>query len=150
MTKPRTLRLDGFLPYRLSIATNMVSDIIARAYRTMFGLNIPEWRLLAVLAESEGITQLELSLATRMDKVTVSRAAAGLVERKLALRTPNAADKRSHLLSLTEQGRDLYRQVAPKALALEDAVLVDFDKAEVAQLMAMLERLEEAAQRLGP
>lgn len=149
MKKARTLKLDTFVPYRLSIASNTVSDVIASTYRSLFGLNIPEWRLVTVLAEHEGITQQDLGEATRMDKVTVSRAAMSLVKRELAHRAPNHDDKRSHLLSLTKQGRALYAQVAPKALALEDAVLADFDHAEVVQLIAMLERLEAAALRLA-
>jgi DNA-binding MarR family transcriptional regulator len=148
MKKARTLRLHSFVPYRLSIASNTVSDMIASAYRSLFGLNIPEWRLVTVLAEHHGMTQQDLGEATRMDKVTVSRAAIGLVDRGLVKREPNPDDKRSHLLSLTKDGWSLYDQVAPKALAFEDAVLAGFDKAEVAQLMSMLERLEEAALKL--
>lgn len=149
MKKDRTLRLNGFVPYRLSIASNTVSDMIAGAYRALFGLTIPEWRLVTILAEHDGMTQQDLGELTRMDKVTVSRAAVGLVDRGLVSRAPNAHDKRSHLLSLTKDGWSLYGQVAPKALALEDAVLGGFDKAEVAQLMSMLERLEEAALKLA-
>ncbi len=35
------LKLDDFLPYRLSIASNAVSDAVAGAYRARFGLKIP-------------------------------------------------------------------------------------------------------------
>ena len=49
------LRLQDFLPYRLSVAANAVSRLIARAYERQFGLKNPQWRLLAVLAE-EGAT----------------------------------------------------------------------------------------------
>ena len=152
MTKARTLRLHGFVPYRLSITSNIVSDVIASAYRSLFGLTIPEWRLVTVLAEHDSVTQLDLGAATWMDKVTVSRAAVGLVDRGLVKRAPNPDDKRSHLLSLTKDGWTLYGQVAPKALALEDAVLAGFNKEEVTQLVSMLERLQQAALRLeeGP
>ena len=149
MKQPRVLRLDAFVPYRLSIASNAVSDVIASAYRALFGLNIAEWRLVTILAEHDSISQFGLGAATRMDKVTVSRAAIGLVERGLVKRSPNRDDKRSHLLSLTPEGRALYEQVAPKALALEDAVLADFKREEVDLLMAMLQRLQEAAVRLA-
>ena len=44
------LVLEQFLPYRLSILSNTVSNTIARDYRDLFGLNIPEWRVMAVLA----------------------------------------------------------------------------------------------------
>jgi DNA-binding MarR family transcriptional regulator len=149
MTEPRVLRLDAFVPYRLSIASNTVSDMIASAYRALFGLNIPEWRLITVLAEHDSISQFGLGAATRMDKVTVSRATIGLVDRGLVRRAPNLDDKRSHLLSLTAEGRTLYEQVAPKALALEDAVLAGFDRKEIDLLLAMLQRLEDAALRLA-
>jgi DNA-binding MarR family transcriptional regulator len=76
-----------------------------------------------------------------MDKVTVSCAAIGLFERALVARSPNPEDKRSHLLCLTRDGLDLYNQVAPKALALEDALVAGFDRHEVDVLVGMLPRL---------
>lgn len=142
------LRLDDFLPYRLSIVSNRVSDAIAAAYRALFGLRIPEWRLVAVIAEGEGMTQQALGLATRMDKVTVSRAAAALVERGLVERRPNAADQRSHLLALSATGRALYDDVAPKALELEGEIFGTFDPADLDTLRTMLARIEAAVDAL--
>ena len=136
------LRLDGFLPYRLSITSNLVSDRIARAYESLFGLSIPEWRLVAVVAEAEGITQQAIGEKTRMDKVTVSRAAIALVERGLMQRHANPEDRRSHLLRLTDDGHTLYASVAPKALDLERRIFEGFSTAEVEQFVAMLRRID--------
>ncbi|MCL4674219.1 MAG: MarR family transcriptional regulator, partial [Sphingomonadaceae bacterium] len=55
-----SLRLDQFLPYQLSIASNAVSDRIAEVYREQFGLKIPEWRVMAVLGDKGALTQREL------------------------------------------------------------------------------------------
>lgn len=143
-----TLKLDDFLPYRLSIASNRVSGVIATTYQALFGLKIPEWRLVAVLAEGGEMTQLAIGRVTRMDKVTVSRAAIALVDRALANRSPNSADQRSHLLSLTAAGRRLYDEVAPMAVALDDKIIADFSKEELATLCGMLDRLERAAAAL--
>ncbi|BCA58013.1 MarR family winged helix-turn-helix transcriptional regulator [Sphingomonas sp. HMP6] len=139
------LKLDHFLPYRLSIASNRVSAAIASTYQALFGLKIPEWRLIAVIAEGAGATQQALGVATRMDKVTVSRAAATLVERGLVERRPNPGDQRSHLLVLTATGRALYEDVAPKALELEAEVFAGFTPTEIATFAAMLERIEASA-----
>ena len=139
------LQLDRFLPYRLSVASNLVSDRIARAYQALFGLTIPEWRLIAVLAEEPSITPMALGERTRMDKVTVSRAATALLARGLLIRTPHARDGRSHLLDLSPTGRELYARVAPEALKLERDLLAGFSVEEVATLTAMLRRLEQAA-----
>lgn len=144
------LTLDQFLPYRLSIASNRVSGAIASAYQALFGLRIPEWRLVAVLAEGEGATQQALGLATRMDKVTVSRAAAALVERGLVERRPNPSDQRSHMLTLSATGRALYDEIAPKALELEARIFAGFSTAERATFRAMLDRLEASAAPFDP
>lgn len=140
-----SLTLDSFLPYRLSVASNRISDVIATAYRTLFGLRIPEWRLVAVLAEGGAMSQQALCGRTRMDKVTVSRAAHALTERGLVARAPHARDQRSHLLTLSEAGWALYEQVAPKALELEKRIFAVLGDEEREQLTAMLERLETAA-----
>ena len=139
------LKLNDFLPYRMSIASNAVSDAVATAYRNLFGLRIPEWRLVAVLAEGGAMSQQALCGRTRMDKVTVSRAAIGLVERGLIARAANPIDQRSHLVALTPEGWQLYEQVAPKALELERRLFASFSEEEKRQLAAMLARIEDAA-----
>jgi DNA-binding MarR family transcriptional regulator len=139
------LKLDQFLPYRLSITSNVVSDAIASAYRTLFGLRIPEWRLVAVLAEDGAMSQQALCGRTRMDKVTVSRAAIALVDRGVVARAANPDDQRSHLLTLTGEGWALYEQIAPKAIELEQRIFAGIDPEELVRFRAMLERLEAAA-----
>lgn len=143
-----TLKLDDFLPYRLSIASNAVSDAVATAYRNLFGLRIPEWRLVTVLAEGGAMSQQALCGRTRMDKVTVSRAAIALADRGLIARAANPGDQRSHLLTLSQEGAALYEQVAPKALELERRMFDGFSQAEREQLLAMLKRVETVAESL--
>ncbi|WP_375419950.1 MarR family winged helix-turn-helix transcriptional regulator [uncultured Sphingomonas sp.] len=141
----KRLVLENFIPYRLSLTSNLVSDTIARTYEALYGLSIPQWRLIAVTAEKSGVTQQAIGLQIRMDKVTVSRAAIALVERGLLRRIANAEDRRSHLLELTDAGRDLYAVVAPKALELERRIFSQFDRDEVATFTAMLQRIETIA-----
>lgn len=136
------LVLDAFIPYRLSLTSNLVSDTIASAYRTLFDLTIPEWRVIAVVAEQEGVTQQEVGARTRMDKVAVSRAARALTARGLIDRMTNDADGRSRRLRLTAEGRSLYAQIVPKALELEQRLFAAFDAAEVAAFVAMLRRID--------
>ena len=146
---PDRLTLDNFVPYRLSATSNVVSDVIARAYEALFGLSIPEWRVLAVVAERDGVTQQGICTATRMDKVTVSRATIALVDRGLVIRAPNRADRRSRLLALTRPGRTLYADVAPKALELENRIFSSFPTEEVERFSAMLRAIEARALEVG-
>lgn len=140
-----TLQLDGYLPFRLSVASNAVSGLIARAYEDRFGLSIPQWRLVCVLAEDKGLTQVQIVARTMMDKVTVSRAAQGLVKRRLIGRTENKADGRSHVLALTGAGRSLYAEIAPLALAYEATLIAGLAPAEVTLLKRLLGQLQVAA-----
>ena len=116
---PDQTRLADFLPYLLSITSNVVSDRIADEYRARFGLKIPEWRVMAVLGDAGPRTQRELVGATRMDKVAVNRACKVLEERGLLTRSPNARDGRSHHLELTAAGRGVHGEIMPIALDME-------------------------------
>jgi DNA-binding MarR family transcriptional regulator len=146
---PSLLRLERFLPYRLSIASNRVSDLVAEAYSRLFALSIPQWRVIAVLGEGTPLTQLAIVGQTVMDKMTVSRAVRALVARGVIDRAPHADDKRSQLLALSNAGRMLYASVAPAALAMEAALLDGFSSEEVATLEAALAKLEAATVRLS-
>ncbi|WP_238550641.1 MarR family winged helix-turn-helix transcriptional regulator [Blastomonas sp. AAP53] len=141
-------RLSDFLPYRISITSNAVSDLIAREYRTRFGLKIPEWRVMAVLGDVGEATQRELVAATRMDKVAVNRATKTLGDRALIQRAPNMSDGRSHHLALTPAGRALYGEIMPLALEMEAQVLAVLDDQEQAQLGNLLGKLLHRADEL--
>lgn len=138
------LRLDAFLPYQLSVTSNAVSSAIARTYETLFGLRVPEWRLVAVLAEEDGLTQQALVARTEMDKMTVSRAAHALAERGLVTRAQHRTDKRAQILTLSAEGRALYAQISPKALELETKLLAHFGARELEQLKKTLAKLKAA------
>ena len=142
----RRLKLDDYLPYRLSVASNAVSGLIAGAYQQRFGLTIPEWRLICVLAEDGALTQAAIVTRTVMDKVTVSRAARSLVDKGLLARAENAGDGRSHLLTLSDEGREVHGQVAPMALDYEARLLAGLSEAEVVQLKGLLRRLQAGAE----
>jgi DNA-binding MarR family transcriptional regulator len=141
------LDLDDFLPYRMSVAANAISNLVAGVYEARFGLTIPQWRLLAVLAQGPAI-QRDLVQRTIMDKVTVSRAAQALLARRLVTKTSNIADRRSHLLELAPSGIDLHAEIAPLALAMERSLLEGWSADEVADLKRQCLRLQAAANQI--
>ena len=146
---PGGLRLDAYLPYRLSVASNAVSGLIARAYQDRFGLTVPQWRVICVLAEDGGLTQGQIVSRTVMDKVTVSRSAQGLLKRHLIGRSDHHADGRSHVLALTPEGQALHEDIAPLALAYEAALIAGLAPEEVKLLKRLLTRLQTAAGQLA-
>jgi DNA-binding MarR family transcriptional regulator len=142
-------RLDGYLPYRLAAASDAVSSLIARACQDRFGLAVPQWRLICVLAEDGPMTQGQVVARTFMDKVTVSRAAQALCARQLVDRSDHHADGRSHVLILTRDGRRLHSEIAPLALAYEAALMAGLTPGEVALLRRLLSRVQSAAAGLS-
>ena len=144
----RLSRLGNFLPYLLSITSNSVSCRIADEYERRFGLNIPEWRVVAVLGDAGPMTQRDLVRATMMDKVAVNRACKSLEDRALVVRSPNVLDGRSHHLDLTGEGRAVHAEVMVIALDMEHRLFCVLSTEERRQFKAMLSRLREQAGEL--
>lgn len=145
-----TLILETFLPYRLSVLSNRLSTAISAAYSERFGLSIPEWRVMAVLARAAGLSAAEVAERTAMDKVAVSRAVRRLLESGRARREFAPGDRRRSVLELTPAGRQIYRRVAPALRAYEAALLEVLGEQEQRALHALLGRLERHAATLRP
>jgi DNA-binding MarR family transcriptional regulator len=142
-------RLADFLPYLLSVTSNAVSGRIAQEYRVRFGLRVPEWRVMAVLGDSGPMTQRQLTAFTLMDKVAVNRACKELEERGLVTREPNAKDGRSHLLELTDAGREMHGEIMPLALEMERRLFSTFSEEETETFRSLLLRIKEEVRDLN-
>ena len=147
--RPGTIDLERFLPYRLSVLTNLVSGTIADAYRRRFGLSIPEWRVLAVLARNPGLSAAEVAERTRMDAVAVSRAVARLLAAGRLRRAHSRDDRRRSVLDVSAAGRAVYRAVAPVALGYEEQLLAALDPSARVALDAAVTALTTRAQALA-
>ena len=141
------LRLEQFLPYRISVLSNRVSGNIARLYGERYGLSIPEWRVITILALYPGSSASEVSERTAMDKVAVSRAVARLLERELLLREMHDSDRRRSVLELSEAGYAVYDVIVPLALDYQRNVLAPLDADERTQLAALMAKLEAPLRR---
>jgi len=136
------LQLEHFLPYRLSILSNTISQAIADDYQRRYDISVTEWRVMAVLARFDGLSAREVAERTAMDKVAVSRALARLVEAGRVHRSIHDDDKRRSVLSLTEAGWTMHDEVAPMARAREREVLAKLDAEERAWLERILDKLQ--------
>lgn len=142
------LQLDRFMPYRLSVLSNTISFSIAEAYQREFGLSIPEWRVMAVLARYPDLSAIEVGERTAMDKVAVSRAVRGLMSRRRLVRAFDKGDRRRSMLRLSAAGRSVYERVAPLALSYERRLLQALNARERRMLERLVERLTQQARAL--
>lgn len=137
------LRLEAFLPYRLSVLTNKISASLAAIYHERFGISIPEWRVLANLGRFGPMSAIEVAARGSMDKVRVSRTIAKMRERGLVTRRTDPADNRASILTLSADGKRMFNRIAPMALAWEAEFLAPFDADELAKLDDLIGRLNE-------
>lgn len=142
------LHLDRFVPYRLAVLTNIVSMSIANAYEQEFGLTIPEWRVLAVLARFPNLSAIEVSERAALDKVAVSRAVQSLVTSKRVVRSYDKGDRRRSMLRLSPAGRGVYTRVAPLALRYERRLLRALSTQDRRALNRLIGQLIERAREI--
>jgi DNA-binding MarR family transcriptional regulator len=117
--------LDGFLPYRLSVAASRISRRFAALYGAEAGLSIPEWRVLAHLDRSGAVSVRDINARVHLDKSIVSRAASRLEEAGLLRKSGHDTDRRLVTLELTAEGRALMRRLGRIATAFQAELIAE-------------------------
>jgi DNA-binding MarR family transcriptional regulator len=144
----QSLELEKFLPYRLSVLAQIVSESLHDLYAGPFGLAVTEWRVMAALGRFAPLTASEVGLRIVMDKVAVSRAVARLLKRGLVERATDRADRRRATLRLSPRGRGLHARIVPLALEYEERLYAALSPGERHQFDTLSDRLFIHAQAL--
>ena len=134
--------LERFVPFRLSVLANRMTRAVALVYARRFNVSAPEWRTLAVLGRFGAMTANSVVERTAMDKVRVSRAVTRLLELGYITRKTDPLDRRRAILDLTASGHNVYRQIVPRALAVERELLQALDRDERAAFESAISKLE--------
>lgn len=137
----QALELENFLPYRLSILAQIVSESLHDLYAGPFDLSVTQWRVMAALGRFAPLTASELVQRIVMDKVAVSRAVSALMERGLVERATDRSDRRRASLRLSSRGRALHARIVPIALAYERRLYTALAEDEKRGFDALTERL---------
>jgi DNA-binding MarR family transcriptional regulator len=140
-TDGRPLRLDRFLPYRLSILASKVTASLAREYERAVGLQLPEARVMTVLGFYRPVSSNAIVQHTSMDKATVSRAVARLLRLGLLTRKPDPRDRRLLALDFTPRGRRAYARLVRLARSWEAWFTDGLDAGDRACLEQLLVKL---------
>jgi DNA-binding MarR family transcriptional regulator len=142
--KAARLDLFKFVPFRLNRLAAEVSNALSGEYQARYGLDIPEWRVLATLGFREDACSAQyISDCTRTHKSTISRAVTALLERQIVERVENAQDRREFRLRLTRKGRALYEELIPRLLRKEQDILACLSAAERKDFAVLLGKIEK-------
>jgi DNA-binding MarR family transcriptional regulator len=142
MSAAHRIDLERFVPFRLNRLAAEVSRALARVYGERFGIDIPEWRIIATLGDRGRARAQDVALSTRMHKSMVSRAVARLIELGWVARTAGAKDRREAPLALTAAGHEVYEQLVPIVLEYQDRLLAGLTESERHTLERLLGKLE--------
>jgi DNA-binding MarR family transcriptional regulator len=133
------------VPFRLNRLAAEVSATLASEYQERYGLDIPEWRVLATLGfRNDACSAQYIADCTRTHKSTISRAVTALMERQLVERVENEEDRREFRLRMTRKGDALYEQLIPRLLRKEQEILSCLSAREQKDLAAMLGKIEQS------
>jgi DNA-binding MarR family transcriptional regulator len=122
-------------------AVNLTALPFYEAVGKPYGMSLHGWRVMMVLARLGQTQAKQVAQFAAMDKMTVSRAIAGLTKAGRVSAQPHGEDKRARWLSLTPKGWQLYRSVAPASKLREQELLAVLSSAERLALQGLLERL---------
>lgn len=139
------LDLFRFVPFRLNRLAAEVSAALSGEYQERYGLDIPEWRVMATLGfRDDACSAQYISHCTRTHKSTISRAVTTLMERQLVERVENADDRREFRLRMTRKGRTLYEALIPRLLHKEQDILACLSAQERKDFATMLGKIERS------
>ncbi len=139
------LDLFRFVPFRLNRLAAEVSAALSGEYRERYGLDIPEWRVLATLGfRNEACSAQYIASCTRTHKSTISRAVTMLMTRLLIERVENEDDRREYRLRLTRKGKTLYQELIPRLLRKEQDILCCLSAREKKDFAMMLGKIERS------
>jgi DNA-binding MarR family transcriptional regulator len=146
-TSQTDTRLDlfQFVPFRLNRLAAEVSAALSGEYQARYGLDIPEWRVLATLGfRNEACSAQYIAHCTRTHKSTISRAVTALLTRQLVERIENKDDRREFALRMTRKGKALYQKLIPRLLRKEREIMSCLTRQEQREFARLLGKIESS------
>jgi DNA-binding MarR family transcriptional regulator len=128
------------LALHLAILGRLVDRCMVRRLEEI-GLNIAQWRAVALLSLAKRSTFRELADYAWLDRGDLSRALRKLESGGLVRRTPHPQDRRSAYLALTAKGRKVYARFSADWLEFEHEFDRLFPGSELRRLNHSLELL---------
>lgn len=134
-------KLEDFIPFKLAVVANRISQSIGHLFETRFNIQMPEWRILMALYAYGGMPFYELVARTSMDKARVSRAQRRLADLRMIETRIDANDRRKLLLSISEIGARMCAEILPAVASREAWFLEALNDDEHHQFDTILDKL---------
>jgi DNA-binding MarR family transcriptional regulator len=146
MQKP--ISITDLLSTRLLRLSNTLALYSARHYRQLFGVTLPEWRVMSIVASREGATARDISRVLATDKAWVGLSVKSLARRGYLTRSSDKRDTRRVLLSLTRQGKEIHDAIMAVARRRQRRLLATLPDGAADILSASLDLLQAEADQM--
>ncbi|WP_206916688.1 MarR family winged helix-turn-helix transcriptional regulator [Alicyclobacillus suci] len=112
------------LSYRLATASRFLINRLNRNFKENdLSITYEQFRIMIRLWKEDGLTQGQIAALTGKDEPSVSRLINNMIKRNLIKRLPHPEDRRTNLIFLTEEGKNIqhdlyvqYRKTTEEAL----------------------------------
>ena len=142
------LLINSGLTFRLAGTANRLNRSASIFYRSRFGIGVQEWRLVLVLGRKDKMMVGDAAVAADVDAAAASRALKSLNNMGLVTLEMTSSRGRATMVSLTDHGLALYRQLTEAGKKRAEAILDGLTRQEVDQLNDLLGRVMVNAHRL--
>jgi DNA-binding MarR family transcriptional regulator len=132
-----TLNGFGYLP-------NDTARLLRRRFEQKAGdynITSAQWRAMAQLSRSDGLTQVALAHLLEIEPMSVCRLLDRMEAGDFVVRRPDPADKRAKLVYLTEKSRALLDVIRVVAMEVYEDAFAGFDEEERSRLVGALNRI---------
>ncbi len=126
-------KLLDTLPYSIRTIRKLYSESLDGA------LTLQQIRVLTLISEGQGLTQIADTLGVSL--AAVSKMVTALSKKKIIM-SKEGVDRRTHILTLTSQGKNSLEKIKKMVRSKLDIGINDLTKEESAQLMKGLSILE--------
>jgi DNA-binding MarR family transcriptional regulator len=137
----QVLDLDRYVPALITFIANKLSRSATTVYQKRFGVNVTEWRILALLAIEPASSAARICHVIGFDKGPVSRTLTVMEQSGWVTIRTDEHDGRSHAISLTPKGRATHDRVIAVALERERRLLSCLERNEREVLINLLVRI---------
>jgi DNA-binding MarR family transcriptional regulator len=146
MREPKSVA--DFLTYRLLRLSNTLALYSNRRYAEQFGVTLPEWRVMSIIAVQGTTTARDISRVLGTDKGWVGLSVASLGKRGFVTTSPDGKDARRTLLDLTPAGREKHDAIMIIAQQRQKRLLATLPTDAVDTFIASLDRLQAEADQM--
>lgn len=136
--------LIGFLVYDAQRSIYKVLESALRPYDLTPG----QWNLINQLDRAGELSQKELAEKTRKEQATITRYLDTLERKGLIVRNKHKTDRRAHVVSITQEARDLIKEVEPATLVAAQALIEDINQQELDTFVSVLAHLKQNAEEI--